>query len=214
MKHLPLSLLVAFVAFNAFGALACQKTPDATSTSPAASTATAASTAAAQGAAQDAPGSLYAFSATRLDGTLEPLATYKGKVALVVNTASECGYTPQYAGLQKLYEELSPKGLVVLGFPSNDFGGQEPGSSKEIAAFCSTKFKVTFPLFDKVVTKGSSPSPIYAFLAKGFGRPEWNFHKYVVGRDGLVKRSFPSKVTPESDELRKALDDALAAPAP
>ncbi len=207
MKHLaPLTL----IALLPLGPLACQKTPDTTAPAPVDTT----STTSAQGPSTTAAASLHALSAKRLDGTLEPLSTYKGKVALVVNTASECGYTPQYAGLQKLYEELSPKGFVVLGFPSNDFGGQEPGSSKEIATFCSTKFKVTFPLFEKVVTKGPSPSPVYAFLAKGFGRPEWNFHKYVVGKDGLVKKAFPSKVTPESDELRKAIDEALAAPPP
>jgi glutathione peroxidase len=210
VKHLPPLTLIALVPLLAIGALACQKTPDTAAPAPADTT----STTSAQAAATGDAASLHALTAKRLDGTLEPLSTYKGKVALVVNTASECGYTPQYAGLQKLYEELSPKGFVVLGFPSNDFGGQEPGSSKEIATFCSTKFKVTFPLFEKVVTKGPSPSPVYAFLAKGFGRPEWNFHKYVVGKDGLVKKAFPSKVTPESDELRKAIDEALAAPAP
>jgi glutathione peroxidase len=210
VKHLaPLTL----IALLPLGGLACQKSPDTASPATTSSTATAA-TPSTQAAATGLPASFHALSAKRLDGALEPLSTYKGKVALVVNTASECGYTPQYAGLQKLYEDLSPKGLVVLGFPSNDFGGQEPGSSKEIATFCSTKFKVTFPLFEKVVTKGPSPSPVYAFLANGFGRPEWNFHKYVVGKDGLVKRAFPSKVTPESDELRKAIDEALAAPAP
>lgn len=210
MKHLAPLTLVALLPLLALGALACQKTPDTASPAPVDTT----STTAAQATTTGEPASLHALSAKRLDGALEPLSTYKGKVALVVNTASECGYTPQYAGLQKLYEELSPKGFVVLGFPSNDFGGQEPGSSKEIATFCSTKFKVTFPLFEKVVTKGPSPSPVYAFLAKGFGRPEWNFHKYVVGKDGLVKKAFPSKVTPESDELRKTIDEALAAPAP
>ena len=147
----------------------------------------------------------------RLDGKEESLATYKGKVLLVVNTASQCGFTPQYAGLQKLHEELAPKGFAVLGFPSNDFGGQEPGSSQEIATFCDSKFHVTFPLFEKVVTKGGNASPLYAFLAKGNGAPEWNFHKYVVGKDGAVVKAFPSKVKPEADELRKAIDEALAA---
>ena len=154
--------------------------------------------------------SIHSFTMSRLDGKPESLGTYKGKVLLVVNTASECGYTPQYEGLEKLYEALSAKGLMVLGFPSNDFGEQEPGTSKEIAAFCTSKFKVTFPMFEKVVTKGAVAAPLYAFLANGFGAPEWNFHKYVVGKDGLVKKAFPSKVTPESTELRKAIEDALA----
>jgi glutathione peroxidase len=150
------------------------------------------------------------LSVETLDGKLQSLSVYKGRVLLVVNTASECGYTPQYAGLQKLHEELGAKGVEVLGFPSNDFGGQEPGTAAQIQSFCSTKFHVTFPLFAKVRTKGADPSPVYRFLAKLHGEPKWNFHKYVVGKDGLVKAAFASAVTPESPELRKALDAALA----
>lgn len=156
-----------------------------------------------------APMSLHELSATTLDGKVQPLAAYKGKVLLVVNTASECGFTPQYAGLQKLHEELGPKGVQVLGFPSNDFGGQEPGTAEEIQSFCSTKFHVTFPLFAKVRTKGPEASQVYRFLAKAHDAPKWNFHKYVVGKDGRVKASFASAVTPDSAELRKALDAAL-----
>ncbi|WP_164014822.1 glutathione peroxidase [Pyxidicoccus trucidator] len=156
------------------------------------------------------PMSLHDLSANRLDGKPEKLSGYQGKVVLVVNTASECGYTPQYAGLEKLYQEYKDKGVVVAGFPSNDFGGQEPGSAEEIKKFCELRFKVTFPMFEKVKTKGDGQSPVYAFLAKDHPAPKWNFHKYVVGKDGQVKAAFPSSVTPESAELKAAIDSALA----
>ena len=155
------------------------------------------------------PMTLHDLSATRLDGATESLAAYKGKAVLVVNVASECGYTPQYEGLQKLYAEYKDKGLVVLGFPCNQFGGQEPGSSAQIAAFCSTKFHVTFPMFEKVDVKGEKQSAVYAFLTKRLGVPAWNFHKYLVGKDGKVIAAFPSDVAPESRELRAALEAAL-----
>jgi glutathione peroxidase len=155
--------------------------------------------------------SFFDLSTRTLDGTPQPLSAYRGKVVLVVNTASECGFTPQYAGLERLHEEYGPKGFAVLGFPSNDFGGQEPGTPAEIADFCSTRYGVSFPLFEKVVTKGSGQSPVYAFLTKAHGEPKWNFHKYLVGKDGQVVAAFPSKVTPESAELRTAIDAALAA---
>ncbi|XXF78790.1 redoxin domain-containing protein [Myxococcaceae bacterium GXIMD 01537] len=154
--------------------------------------------------------SFHELTANRLDGKAEKLSDYKGKVVLVVNTASECGYTPQYAGLEKLAQEYKAKGVVVLGFPSNDFGAQEPGTSEQIARFCELRFKVTFPMFEKVKTKGEGQSPVYEFLSREHAAPKWNFHKYVVGKDGQVKGSFPSKVTPESDELKTALDRALA----
>lgn len=203
--------VLAMLVVPAFALVACQKSeePKPATTSAAATPANATSPASAKDTA--AATSVHAFTMKRLDGKEESLATYKGKVLLVVNTASQCGFTPQYAGLQKLHEELAPKGFAVLGFPSNDFGGQEPGSSQEIATFCDSKFHVTFPLFEKVVTKGGNASPLYAFLAKGNGAPEWNFHKYVVGKDGAVVKAFPSKVKPEADELRKAIDEALAA---
>jgi glutathione peroxidase len=139
----------------------------------------------------------------------QPLAAYKGKVLLVVNTASECGYTPQYAGLEKLSRDYADRGLVVLGFPSNDFGGQEPGSEAEIQNFCSTRYQVTFPMFAKVVTKGPQQSPIYQFLTARHEPPKWNFHKYLVGKDGEVIRGFGHRVTPEDPELRAAIDAAL-----
>jgi glutathione peroxidase len=154
--------------------------------------------------------SFYDLSTKSLDGRPQELSAYRGKVAVVVNTASECGFTPQYDGLEKLYEGYKDKGLVVLGFPSNDFGGQEPGTTEQIAAFCSTRFHVAFPLFEKVKTKGEGQSPVFQFLAAAAGEPKWNFHKYLVGKDGQVIKAFPSRVEPLSAELAKAIDEALA----
>jgi glutathione peroxidase len=156
---------------------------------------------------------LYAMSAPDIDGKTQPLSKYTGKVTLVVNTASQCGYTPQYEGLEKLYTELAPKGFVILGFPSNDFGGQEPGSAQEIKTFCSEKYSVNFPLFAKIGTKaGADQSPIYGYLGGETGKlPSWNFCKYLVGKDGKVIDFYPSKVRPDDAELRKAIDAALAA---
>ena len=154
--------------------------------------------------------SFYELETHTLDGKAQSLATYKGKVALVVNTASACGFTPQYEGLEKLYEAYKDKGVVVLGFPSNDFGGQEPGTPEQIQTFCTTKFHVKFPLFEKVKTKGDGKSPVYAFLTARHGEPKWNFHKFLVGKDGQVKQAFPSNVAPDSPELKKAIDAALA----
>lgn len=154
----------------------------------------------------------YALSATDIDGQPDALAPHAGKVTLVVNTASECGYTPQYDGLQKLHTELASRGFAVIGVPSNDFGGQEPGSAAEIKTFCSERFHVTFPMLAKAVTKsGSDQSPIFGYLEKETGKlPSWNFCKYLVGKDGKVIAFYPSKVTPNDAELRKAIEDALA----
>jgi len=161
--------------------------------------------------AHTAPASFYDLETKALDGKPGNLAQYKGKVALVVNVASKCGYTPQYAGLEKLYRELLPKGVVVLGFPSNDFGGQEPGSAEEIATFCKTKYDVTFPLFEKGVTKaGPTQSPVYQYLGATGNLPGWNFSKYVIDKKGQVVAFFPSKVTPDAPELKAAIDKALA----
>ena len=154
--------------------------------------------------------SFYDLDTTTLDGKPASLSQYKGKVLLVVNTASECGFTPQYEGLEKLYEAYKDKGVVVLGFPSNDFGGQEPGSAEQIKTFCEKKYHVTFPMFAKVKTKGDGQSPVYQFLTAKNGEPKWNFHKYVVGKDGQVRAAFPSAVKPESPELKHALEAALA----
>jgi glutathione peroxidase len=159
--------------------------------------------------AKEAPMSLYDLTANTLAGKPQPLSAYKGKVALVVNTASECGYTPQYAGLEKLYEEYKDRGLVVLGFPSNDFGAQEPGSAEQITTFCKKNYGVQFPMFEKVAVKGAAQSPVYKLLTAKLGEPKWNFHKYLVGKDGQVLKAFPSKVTPDAKELREAIDAAL-----
>ncbi len=155
--------------------------------------------------------SLYELSTTSLTGKPVDLSTYKGKVTLVVNVASKCGFTPQYAGLQQLHDELAPKGFSVLGFPSNDFGGQEPGTAAEIAAFCELNYGVKFPMFSKQVTRaGADQSPIYSFLGTSGHLPAWNFSKYVVGKGGTVKAFFSSKVTPDAAELRQAILTALA----
>ena len=158
-----------------------------------------------------APASFYDIQTNALDGKPGNLAQYKGKVALVVNVASKCGFTPQYTGLEKLYRELQPKGVVVLGFPSNDFGGQEPGTAQEIATFCKLTYDVTFPMFEKVVTKkGAGQSPVYAFLGQSGDLPAWNFSKYVVDKNGKVVAFFESAVTPEDPALRAAIAKALA----
>lgn len=154
--------------------------------------------------------SFFDFSATTLRGEPQPFSAYAGKAILVVNVASECGYTPQYEGLERLQEAYADRGLVVMGFPCNQFGAQEPGTSEEIARFCSVKFGATFPLFAKVEVKGPGQSPVYAFLAEGREVPAWNFHKYLVGRDGRVIASFPSAVEPEGPELKAALSAVLA----
>ncbi len=156
--------------------------------------------------------SFYDLKTKTLDGKPADLAMYKGKVSLVVNVASKCGFTPQYEGLEKLQKDMSGKNFNVLGFPSNDFGGQEPGTAQEIATFCKLTYGVTFPMFEKVVTKpGTDQSPIYSFLGTSGHLPAWNFSKYVIDKDGKIVAFFPSKVTPESPELREAIDKALAA---
>jgi glutathione peroxidase len=145
------------------------------------------------------------------DDSPQDLCQYAGKVVLVVNTASYCGYTNQYEGLEALYAKYSGKGLVVLGFPSNDFGKQEPGSSKEIADFCYNTYGVKFPMFAKSTVSGATPNPLYADLIKATGKaPGWNFHKYLIGRDGKVIEAFPSKVTPQDKQLVGAIEKALA----
>jgi glutathione peroxidase len=155
--------------------------------------------------------SLYSLKTTALDGKPADLGQYKGKVALVINVASQCGLTPQYAGLEKLHEELKGRGFTVLGFPSNDFGGQEPGTPEEISTFCKKNYGVTFPMFSKLVTKaGPDQSPIYALLGKGRELPSWNFAKYVVAKDGRVVAFFNSKVLPDDKALRETIEAELA----
>jgi glutathione peroxidase len=156
-------------------------------------------------------GSFYDLKTKTLLGKNGDLAQYKGKVSLVVNVASKCGFTPQYEGLEKLQREMKGKAFNVLGFPSNDFGQQEPGSAEEIAQFCKLTYDVTFPMFEKVVTKkGGDQSPIYAFLGQSGHLPAWNFSKYVVDKQGRITAFFPSEVTPEDSRLRDAIAKALA----
>ncbi|HEX6267547.1 MAG TPA: glutathione peroxidase [Burkholderiales bacterium] len=146
----------------------------------------------------------------RMDTILDQpqsLCEYAGKVLLVVNTASQCGYTPQYEGLEALYRKYKARGLVVLGFPSNDFGGQEPGSNKEIAAFCVNQYAIDFPMFAKTRL---AANPLYADLAKATGKaPRWNFHKYLIDRSGRRIQSFDTRVEPDDARLVSAIEDLL-----
>jgi len=168
-------------------------------------------------------GSASALAADLLDVSYRPLAgkqqvnlekRYHGQVLLVVNTASKCGYTPQYEGLEALHKQYASKGFAVLGFPSNDFKGQEPGDEKQIQDFCTLTYGVKFPMFEKVHVVGAEATPLYQRLTAATGvAPGWNFHKYLVGRDGKVIAQFASKVTPDDPQLKAAIDKALAAPA-
>lgn len=156
--------------------------------------------------------SFYDLKTRTLAGRPADLAQYRGTVNLVVNVASYCGYTPQYAGLEKLQREMKGQGFNVLGFPSNDFGEQEPGTAQEIAEFCRLTYDVTFPMFEKVVTKsGPGQSPVYGLLGRSGHLPAWNFSKYVIDKDGHVVAFFPSDVTPDDPRLRAAIAKALAA---
>lgn len=155
--------------------------------------------------------SFYDIKTKTLAGKPVDLAQYRGQVNLVVNVASKCGYTPQYTGLEKLYREMHPKGFNILGFPSNDFGGQEPGSAEEIQTFCKLNYDVSFPLFEKVVTRlDPAQSPVYGFLWRSGFLPAWNFSKYIVDKNGQIAGFFPSNVTPDSPVLREAITKALA----
>ena len=165
------------------------------------------------------PMSFLNFKTASLDGKPVDLSHYKGRVLLVVNTASKCGFTPQYAGLEKVYTDYEAKGLTVIGFPANNFGGQEPGTNSEIGAFCKKNYGVTFPLMAKSSVKGDDQSPIFKFLT-GDANPAlsgeigWNFEKFLISRDGKLVARFKSGVTPDSDELQKAVQAELAKPAP
>jgi len=159
--------------------------------------------------------SIYNISLTDIDGKSTSLKAYKGKVLLIVNVASRCGYTPQYAGLEALQEKYKDQGFTVLGVPCNQFGGQEPGTNEEIKQFCSSKYQVTFPLSDKIEVNGPNRHPLYALLAGG-GSPfpgdiKWNFSKFLIGRDGKILKRFESKVKPDSAELTQAVESAIAA---
>jgi len=154
---------------------------------------------------------LYDYSFKDIDGKERSMKEFQGKVVLVVNVASNCGFTKQYAGLEKLYEEFKSQGLVVLGFPSNNFGGQEPGSEKEIKFFCEENYKVSFPMFTKSDVKGSNINPIFKFLTSKAGSGVlWNFEKFLVGKDGKFIDRWRSITGPESGSIRKAVEKALA----
>lgn len=154
--------------------------------------------------------SFYETEVIDSDGKTVQLSDYKGKVVLIVNVASKCGFTKQYTGLEALYREKKDQGFVILGFPSNEFKGQEPGTQEEILEFCRSKYDVTFPIFQKtLVKKGEGQAPLYQFLTAEHSEPKWNFYKYLVGKDGQILGEFPSKVAPESPELREAIDKAL-----
>lgn len=145
--------------------------------------------------------------------TVNLAQAHAGQVLLVVNTASKCGFTSQYEGLEALHQQLSPRGFAVIGFPSNDFLGQEPGSEEEIAQFCTLTYGVRFPMYEKVVVTGPEATGLYRQLAAATGvEPGWNFHKYLIGRDGTVRAQFGSRITPDAPELRAAIEQALAEP--
>jgi glutathione peroxidase len=160
------------------------------------------------------------FKMTGLDGKAVDLTQFQGKVVLFVNVASECGYTPQYQGLQALYKKYAKDGLVIVGVPSNDFGQQEPGSNQEIAEFCKKNYGVEFPMLAKVVVKGDGQAPLYKFLTSKETNPKlagpvrWNFEKFLIGRDGAVVARFASDVEPESEDFERALRNELAKKAP
>jgi glutathione peroxidase len=145
------------------------------------------------------------------DDVPQPLCQYVGKVLLIVNTASYCGFTPQYEGLEKLHSQYAAQGLVILGFPSNDFGQQEPGNAKQIAELCFNTYGVKFPMLAKTVVKGKDAHPLFVALAQATGKaPGWNFHKYLVGRNGKALASYVSDIAPTSAELKAAVEKALA----
>lgn len=149
-----------------------------------------------------------------IDGKDTSLKAYQGKVLLIVNVASKCGYTRQYSGLEALSKKYADKGLVVLGFPSNDFGGQEPKPEADIKEFCSSKYGVTFPMFSKLHTKGPEQHPLYAALTKEAPKPgevKWNFNKFLISKDGKILNHYFSEVEPDSSELAKDIEAALAA---
>lgn len=152
---------------------------------------------------------LAAIPLQDIDGKDTSLAAYKGKVLLVVNVASQCGYTSQYEGLEALYRKFKDRGLVVLGFPSNDFGGQEPGTEKEIKQFCTSNYNVTFPMFAKLHAKGPEQHPLYAALTEGGAPVKWNFGKFLVGKDGKVIARYDSGTEPDDSKLIAAIEAAL-----
>lgn len=157
--------------------------------------------------------SVYDFTLNSIDGAPTPLSNYKGKVVLLVNVASKCGFTPQYTGLEKLYEKYKDKGFVIVGVPANNFGAQEPGTNEEIKSFCSRTYNVTFPMMSKVSVKGADQTPLYQYLtdkeSKTGGEIKWNFTKFLIDKNGNVVGRFEPAVTPEAAELVKAVEQAL-----
>jgi glutathione peroxidase len=158
--------------------------------------------------------SLYSFTLNSIDGKPAPLAEYKGKVVLIVNVASQCGYTPQYSALEAIYEKYKDQGFVILGFPANNFGAQEPGTNEEIKTFCSRKYSVKFPMYSKISVKGDDQAPLYAYLTKQTGPGitgdiKWNFTKFLVDKNGNVVQRFEPAVTPDSKEVTSAIEKQL-----
>lgn len=156
--------------------------------------------------------SIYDFTMKDIDGKDIELESFRGKVVLIVNVASKCGFTPQYAGLEKLYEKYKDRGFAILGFPANNFMRQEPGTDAEIKTFCTSKYNVTFPMFSKIGVRGKDQHPLYKYLTdkksdhEFGGAISWNFNKFLVGRDGKIVYRFGSKTTPEDEELVKAIE--------
>jgi len=153
--------------------------------------------------------SVYEYTLNSIDGQPAPLAAYKGKVLLLVNVASKCGFTPQYTALEALYEKYKDKGLVVIGFPANNFMSQEPGTNEEIKTFCTRKYNVTFPMYSKISVKGDDKAALYQYLTETGGEIKWNFTKFLVSKDGTVVARFEPKVTPDSPEVISAIEKAL-----
>lgn len=163
-------------------------------------------------AKDEMPSSIYDFTLKTLQGKEMKLSEYAGRPMLIVNTASKCGFTPQYKGLQELWSEKKKDGLVVIGVPSNDFGKQEPGNASEITSFCEINYGVDFPLAEKTPVSGSQAHPLFKWLASQGGflsKPRWNFYKYLIGRDGQLKNWFGSITSPQSAKFRRAVDKAL-----
>lgn len=161
-----------------------------------------------------AAGSIYDFTLNSIDGKPMPLADFKGKVILVVNVASRCGFTPQYSALESIYEKYKDQGFVILGFPANNFGSQEPGTNAEIKKFCSAKYNVTFPMYAKVSVKGDDQTPLYKYLTESAnptvaGEIKWNFTKFLVDRNGRVVQRFEPETTPDSMQVTSAIEKAL-----
>jgi glutathione peroxidase len=163
------------------------------------------------GAALFGAASVYEFTLNSIDGAPAPLTAYKGKVLLLVNVASKCGFTPQYKALEAVYQKYQDKGLVIAGFPANNFGAQEPGTNEEIKTFCTRTYSVTFPMYAKISVRGADIAPLYEFLTKSTGGDiKWNFTKFLIGKDGRIISRFESPVKPDSPEVTAAIEKALA----